>query len=383
MPIPLHRFILVPSILVAIVAKRSEESADPFKGPWIDAKRREENADPKSLRARVVSVGDLHGDFHHAVSLLQAAGLVDVGEEPSSQVENELPEGAGHFHLFRPNTVRWIGGNATLIQTGDLVDRGTYAKDLYALFIHLRHQAAAAGGQVINLLGNHELMNLQRDWRYVTREDISQFGSVEERKKAFGPDGWIGKDIRHHYKAAAVVADTLFVHAGLTPQYASMGIEALNSAAREALDNPYDGIFKSKGPMWVRHFALGREQDVCPELESTLKLVHARRMVVGHTQVDEGLVRPRCGGRLLMADTIISKDGYPECWGPESMTAEGCQASASYVEIQGDGEAKAVCASGSACTKPSATFESLALFSVTENPQGQPDETKETSLYTV
>merc|ERR1719313_960056 len=289
-----------------------------------------------------------------------------------------LPAGSEQFQFFRPNAVRWIGGNATLVQTGDMVDRGAYAKDLYALFMQLREQAAASGGQVINLIGNHELMNLQQDLRYVTAEDVAQFGSAEMRKKAFGPDGWIGQDIRTHYRAAAVVGETLFVHAGLTPEFASMGIEALNAVTREALDNPAvpmkvsrEHVFDDKGPLWVRSFTLGKERHVCPELETTLSLVNARRMVVGHTQVDEGLVKPRCGGRLLMADTIISEDGYPECWNHNSMATQGCEASASYVEIQNNGEAKAVCASGNACVAPSATFESLSLLSVVNDPQSQ------------
>jgi len=322
-------------------------------------------AEYHSFSARVVSVGDLHGDYDHAVAVLQAANLIEVIEQESWTGEDRmrhenLPEGSGHFSRFRPNAVRWIGGNATLVQTGDIVDRGTYAKDLYALFIHLRRQAAAAGGEVINLLGNHEVMNLHHDLRYVSRDDVAQFGSYEARIEAFGSFGWIGQDIREHYKAAAVLGDALFVHAGLTPEYAALGIDALNTATREALDRHEHGVFGSNGPLWVRHLALGEEKDVCPELQLTLSLVNARRMVVGHTQVDDGLVRPRCGGRLLMADTIISKDGYPRCWRPNAMSTQGCQASASFVEIHDSGEATAVCVSCESEAK--VTFEAVSLF---------------------
>lgn len=44
------------------------------------------------------------------------------------------------------------------VQTGDIVDRGKDTIALYHLFDELRVQAEAAGGAVVSLLGNHELM---------------------------------------------------------------------------------------------------------------------------------------------------------------------------------------------------------------------------------
>ena len=56
--------------------------------------------DTSRLRApgRVVAIGDIHGDPDAARDVLQLAGLVD---------------GAG----------TWTGGNAWLVQTGDITDR--------------------------------------------------------------------------------------------------------------------------------------------------------------------------------------------------------------------------------------------------------------------
>ena len=59
----------------------------------------------------------------------------------------------------------WIGGSDILVQTGDIVDRGTYAMDIYRMMQKLRGQAADAGGQVVSVLGNHEIMNSIGDWR--------------------------------------------------------------------------------------------------------------------------------------------------------------------------------------------------------------------------
>lgn len=74
----------------------------------------------------------MHGDLSHALKILKTASLVDQ---------------RGY----------WIGKDATLIQTGDIVDRGPDTIAIYRLFDSLRAQAAAAGGEVVSLLGNHEV----------------------------------------------------------------------------------------------------------------------------------------------------------------------------------------------------------------------------------
>ena len=59
----------------------------------------------------------------------------------------------------------WIAGTDVLVQTGDIVDRGAYALDIYKIMRKLRGQASAAGGEVVSILGNHEVMNAIGDWR--------------------------------------------------------------------------------------------------------------------------------------------------------------------------------------------------------------------------
>ena len=59
----------------------------------------------------------------------------------------------------------WTAGTDILVQTGDIVDRGTYALDIYRLMQKLRGQASGVGGEVVSILGNHEIMNAIGDWR--------------------------------------------------------------------------------------------------------------------------------------------------------------------------------------------------------------------------
>ncbi|CAE8714323.1 unnamed protein product [Polarella glacialis] len=298
-----------------------------------------------SSPSRVVALADLHGDYDHALAILRAAGLADENSEIGvSEADELLVAEAARKPWSRFRGVQWLGGNATLVQTGDLVDRRPFARDLYALFSELRRQAPLAGGQVINLIGNHEAMNVLGQLKYVTKEDTDEFGSHAEREQAFAAGGWVGRQILEEFKALAVVAETLFVHAGLLPEHAAMGVESLDLQVRTDLAKAAASrsgghgqpLLKSNGPLWVRQFAKGQDSKVCPLLAATLKLVGAKRMVIGHTQVDEGEIRQRCGNRLLLADTIISRQGYPECWEPDSWQRERCKGSLSYVELRGD-----------------------------------------------
>lgn len=84
----------------------------------------------------VIGFADLHGDLQQAHAVLRASGA------------------SNDTHL-------WAAGACTLVQTGDLVDRGPDSVAVTKLFEDVRVEAAAAGGKVVTLLGNHEVMNLQ------------------------------------------------------------------------------------------------------------------------------------------------------------------------------------------------------------------------------
>ncbi len=99
---------------------------------------------------RLLAVGDIHGDFDALVAILQESGVID------------------HQH-------HWTGGNATLVQTGDILDRGPKDRQVMDLLMALEKEAPKSGGRVIVLLGNHEMMNLMGDLRYVAPETYLSF----------------------------------------------------------------------------------------------------------------------------------------------------------------------------------------------------------------
>ncbi|CAK0842255.1 unnamed protein product [Prorocentrum cordatum] len=265
------------------------------------------------LARRVVSVGDLHGDFVQTRLILRELGL--------------MPRKKGE----------WTGGDTVLVQTGDVVDSGgDESGPIFEALFRLQDQAPAAGGEVILLLGNHELMNLEGDFRYATPGDTPVPSSAlgvpaGDRARAFGPAGWVGARLRERGRAVALVGperglqrSVLFVHAGVLPEIAEAaggssgrGLEeALNRALGKAISGDADSIrfsnsvlLSNDGPFWTRRLALGSTQGArgaCAELQRSLDAFGAARMVVGHTAQADGRVHHRCDGRLILGDTLIS-----------------------------------------------------------------------------
>jgi len=205
---------------------------------------------------RVVAVADVHGSFDGLSAILRQAGLVD--EE-----------------------LRWSGGDATLVQLGDLLDRGVRVREVMDLLIRLQREAPKAGGRVVCLLGNHEGMNLlgilkdvdpgvfegfaddesegrrSRAWRAQTRAwrrraDLFGLGrpligpevrarweaglplGALEYLEALGPNGGYGAWLRSN-PIAFRTGGTLFVHAGVSPDLPEREVAGLNSRVASEL----------------------------------------------------------------------------------------------------------------------------------------------------
>ncbi len=108
--------------------------------------------------ARIVAIGDIHGEIDGLKTILRVAGLTDA-------------------------TGRWSGGRTQLIQTGDYTDRGAGTRAVLDLLMTLEQQARGAGGRAFALLGNHEVMNLIGDTRDVTPQIFATFADANSEKR--------------------------------------------------------------------------------------------------------------------------------------------------------------------------------------------------------
>jgi hypothetical protein len=257
--------------------------------------------------ARVVAIGDVHGDLAATKRALKLAGV--LGDDG-----------------------RWSGGQAVLVQTGDILDRGDDEQSIVDLFEALAEQAKAAGGAVHVLNGNHELMNAAGDFRYVTPggfrdfEDVAGFSptapelqtvpaQMRARVAAFRPGGSYARKFADQ-PVAMVVGDTLFAHGGVLPKHAIYGIERINQEVadwllgRSSIGSRW--VKQSDSPVWSRHFSDEPDDDDCKALEQTLATLKVKRLVVGHTV--QRTIRPACDDKVWRIDVGMAAHygGKPE-----------------------------------------------------------------------
>ncbi|HEV2079974.1 MAG TPA: hypothetical protein VGR19_08805, partial [Allosphingosinicella sp.] len=142
-----------------------------------------------------------------------------------------------------------------------------------------------------------------------------------EHQAAWHPTGEIGRWAAHN-PAVALIGETIFVHGGISPAYTAVPIEEINrrvAAALAAQETAPDSIINDPaGPLWYRGLA-GRtsEGGAAPagsrqEVDAVLGSFGARRIVIGHTPVRDG-IRLLHDGRLVLADTGISA-AYGGVW---------------------------------------------------------------------
>ncbi|HUJ61377.1 MAG TPA: metallophosphoesterase [Kofleriaceae bacterium] len=233
--------------------------------------------------AELVAIGDVHGDLSAARAALRAARAIDDHD-------------------------RWIGGAMTVVQTGDLLDRGDDESKILELFERLAGEAHAAGGQLIQLLGNHELMNAAGDFRYVTPGGMQDFGG--DRAGALGPGGAWARRLAAH-DVIAIVGDTVFSHAGVLGDWVTH-VDDTNLAARCWLDgqagdahHPPSVLTSDDSPVWTRALGTAGATD-CGELDHALAALGAKRMVVAHTVQRDGITSA-CDGKLWRIDVGLAR----------------------------------------------------------------------------
>lgn len=140
------------------------------------------------------AVGDVHGMLAELRELLARAGLVREG-----------PDGA----------FEWTGGNAVLVQIGDLVNKGPHSLAAIEFAIALEQKARAQGGRAVFLAGNHEigfLAKAPQPWYAPVAEEARARGldvcdGVHSAQTVFGT--WL-----RTRPAAAVVGGLYLSHSG-------------------------------------------------------------------------------------------------------------------------------------------------------------------------
>ena len=72
---------------------------------------------------------------------------------------------------------------------------------------------------MLSLLGNHEIMNVLGNMKYVDEKGASDFGNYEKRKELFKPGKKWAKYLACTRNSIVKIGDWIFVHGGLLPQW--------------------------------------------------------------------------------------------------------------------------------------------------------------------
>jgi hypothetical protein len=279
--------------------KQSAAPAPQAKTPTSPSRPKPPNPLRYPAPVRLVAIGDLHGDLGSTRAALRLAGAINSDDD-------------------------WIGGKLVVVQVGDELDRGDQDREILELFGSLKDKAKKAGGRVIALDGNHEVMNVQGDFRYTTHGGFEEFkGSAgaqmagitgrfppiaRGRAVAFHPGGEWARRLAKR-SVVAIVGDSVFVHGGLLPKHVGYGLDRINaetSAWMRGQGELPTLMQREDAPIWLRAYSEGEpDAATCSGLHQVLHRLHARRMVVGHTVQKDGITSA-CNGGVWRIDVGLS-----------------------------------------------------------------------------
>jgi len=311
---------------------------------------------------KIVAVGDLHGDYENFITILKGTGLID-------------------------DELRWTGCKTHLVQIGDVMDKGDYAKEILDLLMRLEKEAEEAGGKVHMLIGNHEEKNIigiafdyegdvtlrqfvsflpdefrekneekfmkkiadnppkKRDsdpskdkklskyWKKLMRSKKGQLKYYMNFNEKYGK--WI---LEHN--VVIKINDIIFVHGGISENFSTWKLEDINDRARVELHDlrrahmnstppkirEYERkiVYNPNGPYWYRDFALRKGTRFTEKVDRILDNLNAQNMVIAHTPI---LIKSKYNMQRFQGRIWIIDTGIAEAY-----RAQGGRLSALIIE---------------------------------------------------
>ena len=266
---------------------------------------------------RLLAIGDLHGNLQSLLSLMIGNKIIDAA-------------------------FNWIWGNGQIVFIGDLFDRGCQVTELIWFVQHFESQAQINGGRVHLILGNHEIMALIGDHRYLNEKyrNICEYFSMNYWE-FYTPDSELGRFIRSK-PAILKIGDILFVHAGIGPELLSkmLSINEINDVIYNTLSDNKRKLNELEifmllddGPLWFRdllheysYFQTLSESYI----DSVLSFYEVSHIIIGHSEIPE--INSRYNGKVI----AINVPFYHSMYTPQALLIECNQ----YFIIGADGEKK-------------------------------------------
>lgn len=248
---------------------------------------------------RLFVLSDIEGNFDAFRKLLQANKIVD-------------------------DNLNWTFGKGRLVFAGDMFDRGLQVTECLWLVYTLEEKAKAAGGYVHFILGNHEIMNLQGDHRYV-EDKYKENAKLMDKTltQLYNEDSELGRWLRTK-NIIEKIGDLLFMHGGFSKELNNqpLSVEQLNSTARpfyadnKAAKNANPKVSQlynsTTSPFWYRlyyekeRFSKSQNKQIyrAPEsqVDSTLRKFDVKHIITGHTIIAD-TISTHYNNKIINTDT--------------------------------------------------------------------------------
>lgn len=244
---------------------------------------------------QIFAIGDIHGRYNALINLLTNNKIIDSEQN-------------------------WTFGDGQVVLQGDVFDRGDMVTETLWFLYELKYKAKQQGGNVNVLLGNHEIMALTGDHRYInekydyfTKFTFTNYFQLYDKNTIMGR--WLRKQ-----NLIIQINDYLFLHAGISPQFDvhNYSFNTLNSSLQNYLNSSLQlkgnsiesEILSSYGPLWFRGYMLSmnRSPEVPQEfVDNYLKKKQLKGIILGHNMQDE--INTSFEGKIISIDVYINESG--------------------------------------------------------------------------
>lgn len=255
---------------------------------------------------KIFVTSDIEGNFNSFYSLLVGNNIMD-------------------------KNYNWIFGDGHLVVAGDMMDKGNNVIPCLWLLYKLEQDAKKQNGHIHFILGNHDIMTIQLDIRYVRSKYIELAkivsGETDEKvayKYLMSNNNELIKWIKSK-NAIEKIGNNLFLHGGISPEVvdANLSIKDINTALRKHLhelfmSNPEDNdvanlVLSRKGPLWyrglVRDYNEHYKKVSLEDLDKILNFYNVEHIIIGHTHIDNE-VTSDFNGKVIRLDIKHPKEKF-------------------------------------------------------------------------